>query len=83
MRENYGLSAVGEQSAAPSGSSTRLPCRGCRSDCIHYANCDGRPWRTLARETGPHSQRIAQRIADATGTNGAAQLLAGGAACLS
>jgi hypothetical protein len=83
MSETGGLSAVGEQIAARSGSSTRLPCRGCRSDCIHYADCDGRPWRTLARETGPHSRRVAQRIADATGTNGAAQLLAGGAACLS
>jgi len=28
----------------------RLPCRGCGSDCKHYAICDGRPWRTLTPE---------------------------------
>jgi hypothetical protein len=83
MSGNYGRSAIGEQIAAPSGSSRRLPCRGCRSDCIHYANCDGRPWRTLALETGPHGERVAQPMTDGTGTNGAAQLLAGGAICLS
>jgi hypothetical protein len=25
--------------------SARLPCRGCLSNCINYAVCDGRPWR--------------------------------------
>jgi hypothetical protein len=64
----------------PGVSNARLPCRGCRSACIHYAICDGRPWRTLALETGPQRERVAQCMADSTGTYGAAQRLAGGAA---
>ena len=35
---------------SPTAGSVRLPCRGCSSDCMHYAICDGRPWRTLVRE---------------------------------
>jgi len=82
MRERCGISADGAQSPPPAESNARLPCRGCCSDCIHYANCDGRPWRTLVRETRPRSQCVEQRMADGTGTIIVTEQLARGATCL-
>jgi len=69
MRVRCESNADGAQSPSGAGTSTRLPCRGCCSDCRHYANCDGRPWRTLVNETHPRSQSVAQRMADGAGTN--------------
>ncbi len=53
MKEESRCRADGAQLSPPAGSNSRLPCRGCASDCVHYTICDGRPWRTLTREHGP------------------------------
>lgn len=30
-----------------SNPASRLPCRGCTTDCKNYASCDGFPWRAF------------------------------------
>jgi len=42
---------VEQETASGSGEYPRLPCRGCTDRCSNYDVCDGRPWRTLGKES--------------------------------
>lgn len=44
--------------------SARLPCRGCMSNCINYAICDGRLWR-LGVENDDSNKNTTKKLGDA------------------
>ncbi len=46
--------SVHESQARATPPQSRLPCRGCTTDCKNYAVCEGTPWRIERDGKVPH-----------------------------
>jgi hypothetical protein len=57
MTKDGGIGADEAGSPLAAASGKRLPCRGCRNDCMYFESCDGRPWRMVVREAIHRSDR--------------------------
>ena len=76
MTKDGGIGADEAGSPLAAASGKRLPCRGCRKECVYFESCDGRPWRLVVREAIHRCDRDEQQMANGTGRHGAPEQLA-------